>query len=159
MFFTRSVSVVVKSALVSPRELWHTQQCPCISVVPDATYKARLRTLEEQRVNSKGPSRVRGLDESFVGKSVYRKLLSNFLLIAASQKLNKMFILSYSVLHWDGDAVLLQRRRWRHVLSFTMELDQSFRGLLQQMEGNPKTPNGRHHVRSGWLESGQQHHS
>ena len=46
MFFTRSVSVVVKSALVSPRELWHTQQCPCISVVPEATHKTETRELQ-----------------------------------------------------------------------------------------------------------------
>ena len=34
------MSVVIKSALGPPRELWHTQQCPCISVVPEATPEA-----------------------------------------------------------------------------------------------------------------------
>ena len=33
--------------------------CPCISVVPEATHKARLSALEGPRVSSKSPSKVR----------------------------------------------------------------------------------------------------
>ena len=61
------MSVVLGGVLGPSRITRHTRRCPCISVVPEATRKARAR--EGRRVSSKGPSGVQDGDEGVAGRN------------------------------------------------------------------------------------------
>ena len=53
----------------------HTWQYLCISEVPEATYKAKLRALEGQRVNSKSPGSRRRLGNCWKERKRIRNIL------------------------------------------------------------------------------------